>query len=58
MFDENIVGHLRAFIHLKDVGKLRYKTSNIAKSMEVEFFPKIRPRQGRSQEFFLSWAIK
>jgi hypothetical protein len=48
MFDENIVGHLRAFIHLKDVGKLRYKTSNIAKSMEVEFFPKIRPRGGWS----------
>jgi hypothetical protein len=48
MFDENIVNPLRAFIHLKDVGKLRYKTSNIAKSMEVEFFPKIKPRGGWS----------
>jgi hypothetical protein len=38
MFDRNMVGHWRNFIHLKDVERLESKMSNVAKPMKAEFF--------------------
>jgi hypothetical protein len=46
MFDGNIVGSWRTFIHLKSIRRLESKTSNVANSMKAEFFPKIRPKGG------------
>ena len=38
MFDRNMVGLWRTFIHLKGVRRLRSKTSNVSKSMKAKFF--------------------
>jgi hypothetical protein len=46
MFDENMMGPWRTFIHLKGVRRLRSKTSNIARSKEAEFFLEVRLRGG------------
>ena len=46
MFNGNMVGPWRTFIHLKSIGRLGSKTSNIAKPMGTEFFPNVRPKGG------------
>jgi hypothetical protein len=38
MFDENIMGSWRIFIHLKGVGKLRFKMLNVIELMKTELF--------------------
>jgi hypothetical protein len=38
MFDGNIMGPWRTFIHLKDVSRLGSKKSNVAKFMKVKLF--------------------
>jgi hypothetical protein len=43
-----MMGFLRIFIHLKDVGRLGFKTSNVVKSMKAEFFLEIRSKRGCS----------
>ena len=48
MFDGNIVSSLRTFIHLKGVERLGSKTSKIAKPIEDEFIPEVRPKRGWS----------
>jgi hypothetical protein len=39
MFDGNMVGSWRTFTHLKGIGRLRSKISNIAEPMKAELFP-------------------
>jgi hypothetical protein len=39
MFDGNMVGHWRIFIHLKGVRGLGSKKSNVDESMEAGLFP-------------------
>ena len=39
MFDGNMVGLYRTFIHLKNIGRLGSKTSNVAEPMEIKHFP-------------------
>jgi hypothetical protein len=31
---------------LKDAGRLEFKMSNVAKPIDVEFFPEVRPKRG------------
>jgi len=45
MFDENMVGSWRTFIHIKGIGRLRFKTSNVAKLMKTKFFPEFRSKE-------------
>jgi hypothetical protein len=40
-----MVGPWRTFIHLKGVGRLWSKTSNVTKLMEAKFFLEVRPRE-------------
>jgi hypothetical protein len=46
MFDGNMMGLWRTFIHLKGVRRLESKMSNVAKFMEAEFFPNVRSKGG------------
>jgi hypothetical protein len=48
MFDEYMVGPWRTFIHLKSVGRLGSKTSNVAEPMKADLFPYARPKRGGS----------
>jgi hypothetical protein len=41
-----MVGYCRTFIHLKGIGRLGFKTSNIAKPMKIEFFLEVSPNEG------------
>jgi hypothetical protein len=43
MFDGNMVGSWRTFTHLKGIGRLRSKTSNIAEPMKAEYSPRREP---------------
>lgn len=45
MFYRNMVGPWRTFTHLKGVGRLGPKTSNVAELMEAELFPRLDPRE-------------
>jgi len=45
MFDENMLGPLRTFIHLKGVERLGSKTSNETKPIETEFFSRLDPKE-------------
>jgi hypothetical protein len=45
MFNENMLGPLRTFIHLKDVKRLGSKTSNAVKPMKSEFFSRLDLRE-------------
>jgi len=40
-----MAGPWRTFIHLKGVGRLRSKTSNVAELMEAELFLRLDPRE-------------
>ena len=40
------MGPWRICIHLKGVRRLRYKTLKIAKLIEAELFPEVRPKRG------------
>ena len=41
----------------KVYGDLEFKTSNVAKSIEAKFFPRVRPRGGWSLPWTYKWRI-
>jgi hypothetical protein len=50
--DRNMVSSLKDFYTPKKVQRLEFKTSIVAKPVETEFFPEVRPKKGWS----LSWT--